>query len=259
MSRVTVGNNGVTRGYNAITHRGVDIGWSNTEAHNQVTAHSDGTVTWVQTGQKHNTKAKGNASYGNAVKIKHPDGYFTLYAHLKSVKVKKGEKVKQGQVIGIMGDTGKAYGRHLHFEVRKPNDTRINPTKYIYADLPNMSDKITYQTWDCKSKKWLPNVKEGTDDYAGNLGNSVGAVYIDELEYRVHDKKKNKWLPYVKGRKDFAGNKSPIDGLQVKGCQYRVHIKDGRWLPWVSKVDDTASGYAGMIGKEIDAIQIKIN
>lgn len=259
MSRVTVGNNGITRGYNAITHRGVDIGWSNTEAHNVVIAHTQGKVVWTQTGQKHNEKATGNASYGNAVKIKHPDGYYTLYAHLKSVAVKTGQQVEKGQKLGIMGETGKAFGRHLHFEVRKSNDTRINPTKYVYCDLPNMSEGDLYQTYDCVKKKWLPNVKENTDDYAGNIGNSVGAVYIDKLEYRVHDKKKNKWLPFVSGRNDFAGNKSAIDGLQVKGATYRVHIKGGKWLAWVSKCDDTASGYAGIYGKEIDAIQVKVD
>ena len=165
----------------------------------------------------------------------------------------------QAQHLGIMGETGKAYGRHCHFEVRKPNDKRINPTKYIYCDLPNMSNSVMYQTWDCKKKKWLPNVKEGTNDFAGNIGNAVGGIYIDNLEYRVHDLKKNKWLPYVVGRKDYAGNKSPIDGVQVKGATYRVHIKGGKWLAWVSKVDDTKNGYAGIYGKEIDAVQIKID
>ena len=259
MSRVTVGNNGITRGYNAITHRGVDIGWHNNEDDNVVIAHSDGKVVWTQTGQKNNPGSKGNASYGNCVKIKHPDGYYTLYAHLKSVSVKTGQNVVKGQKIGVMGNTGNSYGRHLHFEVRKPNDVRINPTKYLYSDLPNMSDGDLYQIWDCKKKKWLPNVKENTDEYAGNFGNAVGGVYIDKLEYRVHDIKKNKWLPYVVGRNDYAGNKTPIDGLQVKGATYRVHIKGGKWLAWVSKVDDTSSGYAGMYGKEIDAIQIKVD
>jgi len=259
MSRVTIGNNSITRGYNVLTHRGVDIGWKTNEKDNQVTAHSDGVVVWVQTGQKNNPKATGNASYGNCVKIKHPDGYYTLYAHLQSVKVKKNEKVKQGQVIGIMGSTGKSSGRHLHFEVRNKKDTRINPTKYVYCDLPDMSNTITYQIYDCTKKKWLPNVKIDTDEYAGNFGNAVGGLYIDKLEYRVHDLKKKKWLPYVKGRNDFAGNKTPIDGLQVKCAEYRVHIKNGKWCSWVNKVDDTNSGYAGVYGKEIDAVQIKID
>lgn len=254
MSRVTYGNNGITRGYNALTHRGVDIGWHNKEEDNQILAHSDGTVVWTQTGQKNNKKAKGNASYGNAVKIKHPDGYYTLYAHLQSVKVKKNQKVKQGQVIGIMGNTGNSYGRHLHFEVRKPSDIRINPTKYIYCDLPNMSNKKLYQVYDLKKDKWLPNVEVGSSDYAGNKGNSIGAIYIDDLKYRVHDKKSNKWLPWVTGRNDYAGNKKPIDGLQIENATYRVYDNvKGKWLPWVNGTAD----FGGNIGNEIGGVQIK--
>lgn len=136
MSRVTQGNNGITQCYST-KHRGVDIGWHRLESDNKVLAHSDGVVTWVQTGQKKDLKAKGNKKYGNAIKIKHANGMYTLYAHLRSVKVKKGGKVKKAQVIGIIGSTGVAYGRHLHFEVRDKNNVRINPTLFINADLPN--------------------------------------------------------------------------------------------------------------------------
>lgn len=256
MSRVVQGGNGITRKYNALTHKGVDIGWRGGDNDN-VLAHSSGTVVWVQIGQKNNKNATGNASYGNAIKIKHSNGYYTLYAHLSEVYVKVGQKVKKEAKIGYIGDSGKAYGKHLHFEVRNTKDVRINPTPYLDADLPGMT--ITYQTYDCNKKKWLPNVKVDTNDYAGNIGNIVGAIYIDQLTYRVHDKNKNKWLPYVTGRNDFAGNKTSIDGVQIKGATYRVHIKGGNWLDWVSKVDDTNTGYAGIYGKEIDAIQIKVN
>lgn len=254
MSRVTYGNNGITRGYNALTHRGVDIGWHNKEEDNQILAHTDGTVVLTQTGQKNNKGSKGMASYGNLIKIKHPDGYYTLYAHLQSVKVKKNQKVKQGQVIGIMGNTGNSYGRHLHFEVRNKKDIRINPTKYIYCDLPNMSDKKLYQVYDLKRCKWLPNVEVGSSDYAGNKGNNIGAIYIDGLKYQVHDKQQNKWLPWVEGRTDYAGNKKPIDGLRIENARYRVYdnVKK-KWLPWVSGSSD----FGGNIGNEIGGVQIK--
>ena len=137
MSRVTKGDNGITKGYSSINHKGVDIGWHKLESDNQVITHSDGIVTWLQTGQKHDNNTKGIKTYGNAIKIKHNNGMFTLYAHLKSVKVKKGQKVIKGQLIGVMGETGKTYGRHLHFEVRDKSGTRINPTQYINNDLPN--------------------------------------------------------------------------------------------------------------------------
>ena len=254
MSRVTKGNNGITRGY-SLLHRGVDIGWKGGE-NDYVLAHSDGKVVFLQKGQKHNTKAKGNASYGNCVKIKHDNGYYTLYAHMKNVVVKKGQKVKKGQILGYMSDSGKAFGTHLHFEVRNTKDVRINPIKYINADLPNNSNNVTslYQVYDNKKKAWLPNVKVGSNDYAGNKGNPIGGVYIDNATYRVHQKG-GKWLSWVTNRNDYAGNLGKsIDAIQIKGKTYRVYDnKKGKWLPWVTG----ENGYAGNIGNSIGAIQIK--
>ena len=58
-----------------------------------------------------------NGGYGNSIKIQHPNGTTTLYAHLSSINIAKGASVKQGDFIGKMGSTGKATGCHLHFEV----------------------------------------------------------------------------------------------------------------------------------------------
>ena len=256
MSRVLENaKNQITCPYNAITHKGIDLVKYNHETCN-VIAHTEGKVVMIQTGQKNDKNATGTKSYGNFVKMKHPDGYYTLYAHLKNVKVKKGQQLKQGQVIGYMGNTGKSYGAHLHFEVRNTKDTRINPTPYIDTDLPFVKD--TYQVYDNVKNKWLPKVKVGSKDYAGNFGHGVSGLKITSREYRVHDKVKAKWLPWVKGDTDYAGNlPNNIDGVQVKGATYRVHIKGGSWLGWVNKVDDTKNGYAGIIGETIDAIQIK--
>lgn len=67
-------------------------------------------------------------SYGNAVVLQHDDGYETLYAHLKGFAsdIKPGVKVKQGQVIGFLGNTGLSQARHLHYEVYK-NGKSVNP------------------------------------------------------------------------------------------------------------------------------------
>lgn len=68
--------------------------------------------------------------YGNFVMIKHNDGYITLYAHLSSISVKINQTVGQGEYIGIIGNTGRTTGLHLHFEIRK-NGKLINPLNYL--------------------------------------------------------------------------------------------------------------------------------
>ena len=68
-----------------------------------------------------------HSNYGNTVLIQHKSGYQTLYAHLESSDAKVGSWVKAGQVIGIIGDTGKTTGVHLHFEVIKDNQ-RVDPS-----------------------------------------------------------------------------------------------------------------------------------
>ena len=60
-----------------------------------------------------------NGSYGNYIRIRHGNSYKTAYAHLKSYArgIRKGKKVKQGQIIGYVGTTGRSTGPHLHYEV----------------------------------------------------------------------------------------------------------------------------------------------
>ena len=117
MSRVLLdAENQITNGYRKNVHEAVDVvkKWYQADT---IIAHSDGTVVLAVTGKKNNPGSTGNESYGNFVKIKHDDGYYTLYAHLKDVYVSKGQRVLRGEKIGYMGNTGNAYGVHLHFEV----------------------------------------------------------------------------------------------------------------------------------------------
>ena len=74
--------------------------------------------------------------YGNAVKLRHANGWCTLYAHMDYISVENGQTVKKGQKLGYMGNTGNSYGAHLHFEVRDKSDARVNPEPYLNADLP---------------------------------------------------------------------------------------------------------------------------
>jgi murein DD-endopeptidase MepM/ murein hydrolase activator NlpD len=71
-----------------------------------------------------------NGSYGNMVKIRHNGTYQTNYGHMSKFAVKKGEKVKQGDIIGYIGSTGLSTGPHLHFEMEK-NGVKINPLQEI--------------------------------------------------------------------------------------------------------------------------------
>ena len=99
-------------------HTGIDIGrvYYTTE----VKAAKAGTVIISQR----------SSSYGEYIVISHGTGNTTLYAHMSSRKVKVGDTVTQGQVIGITGSTGNSTGPHLHFEI-KENGVRINPLKYL--------------------------------------------------------------------------------------------------------------------------------
>lgn len=71
-----------------------------------------------------------SGSYGNHVKVRHSNGYVTLYAHMSSMSVKQGDKVYQGQELGKVGSTGRSTGNHLHFELIK-NGVQVNPNDYI--------------------------------------------------------------------------------------------------------------------------------
>ncbi len=122
----------ITNNYSSY-HEAVDIVGEGSNLDN-VVAISDGKVEMVAKDFKytdHNTQ--GTDTYGNFVKIQHENGKKTLYAHLKydSVDVNVGDEVSKGQKIGSMGETGNAYGAHLHFEVRNEDETRENPIEYL--------------------------------------------------------------------------------------------------------------------------------
>jgi murein DD-endopeptidase MepM/ murein hydrolase activator NlpD len=68
---------------------------------------------------------------GNAVLINHGQGLITVYCHLNKILVKPRQKVKKGQVIGYVGQTGRATGPHLHWGVSL-NDTPVNPELFLY-------------------------------------------------------------------------------------------------------------------------------
>lgn len=105
--------------------------------------------------------------YGNFVKIDHEGPYHTHYAHLHKIKVRNGQRVKQGQVIGTVGSTGLATGPHLHFEFLS-SGRHVDPTKVnvpTVEPLPKSERSAFFQVRD----RWLPLLEEAASPTLANL------------------------------------------------------------------------------------------
>lgn len=87
-------------------------------------------------------KAANERGHGKIVKIEHGNDYSTIYSHLKEIKVVNSKKVKRGDIIGNVGNTGKSFIPHLHYEVRVKNKP-VNPVNYFFLDLnPEKFEKM---------------------------------------------------------------------------------------------------------------------
>ena len=159
----------VSQKYKGARHNGIDLVGAGYTL-DYVVAHSDGTVVGVVSNINYNTSKSGRRIYGNYVKIKHDNGMFTFYAHLKygSVAVKVGDRVSKGQVLGFMGNTGYSFGAHLHFEVRNTSNVQIDPTSYVGADLPvaekqdaNISNNASYKVGTTYTTQVILKVRSG--------------------------------------------------------------------------------------------------
>ncbi|HCC06963.1 MAG TPA: hypothetical protein DEP72_02175 [Clostridiales bacterium] len=100
------------------SHQGIDIA---NDTGTSIYAAGNGTIS--ETGYD-------AGGYGNYIKIKHSNGFETLYGHLSKIKVSEGQKVTKESKIGLMGNTGRSTGSHLHLEVIK-NGTKLNPLNYV--------------------------------------------------------------------------------------------------------------------------------
>jgi murein DD-endopeptidase MepM/ murein hydrolase activator NlpD len=103
-------------------HKGIDF---TAPKGTKIYATGDGTIKKVE---------HAKWGYGSHVVIDHGYGYNTLYGHMSRINVRPGQKVTRGQLIGLVGSTGKSTGAHLHYEVHK-NGNALNPIGYFYNDI----------------------------------------------------------------------------------------------------------------------------
>ncbi|MBT8327887.1 MAG: M23 family metallopeptidase [Bacteroidia bacterium] len=103
-------------------HKGIDF---SAPRGTKIYATGDGVVKKVE---------RARWGYGTHIVIDHGYGYTTLYGHMSRTNVRRGQKVTRGQLIGLVGSTGKSTAPHLHYEVAK-NGTQVNPVGYFYNDL----------------------------------------------------------------------------------------------------------------------------
>lgn len=110
-------------------HKGIDL--STYRQGDPIVATADGQVVTIDYDEN---------GFGNYIIIKHKHGYYTRYAHMQGFKVKIGQRVQQGEVIGWIGNTGLSTGPHVHYEVHIGSDV-VDPYKYI-----NIRSSIAKQT-----------------------------------------------------------------------------------------------------------------
>jgi murein DD-endopeptidase MepM/ murein hydrolase activator NlpD len=106
-------------------HAGIDLG---SPHYQEVVAAADGEVIYAN---------ETRGGLGKAIVLQHGRGFRTVYAHLSIIVAREGDTARQGQAIGGVGETGRASGPHLHFEVRK-NGVPLNPEEFLPATIDEL-------------------------------------------------------------------------------------------------------------------------
>lgn len=233
----------ITQAYGG--HNGVDLGWRQDENQNKVYANCKGTVVEIQDGLGNLQGSTGVQSWGNYVLIKHGNGYHSRYAHLKSgILVKKGQEVDENTQLGVIGDSGNAYGRHLHFEVATgySSTTRVDPTPYLTKAIyeepaqPAQSSKsIDELAQEVIAGKW-GNGQERKDkltaagyDYSAvqnKVNELLGGITSNSNELKVGDKVK------IVGTGNGASDGSSNTAYGIGWEREILKIYEGREYPY---------------------------
>ena len=222
--------------------------------------------------------------FGLYVRIKQngsTDKYY--FGHLFETKVKAGDKVTVGTLVGVEGNTGYSFGSHCHYCVRGNGSKEQIRDVCAISGIPNaigsyesdlgknIKPDVLYRVQT--GGKWLSTVRN-LEDFAGIKGKAITGLAIKvtsgAIKYRVHIKGGG-WLPYVTGfdiydsKNGYAGNGKPIDAIEVifegnKTARYRVSPLKKNYYSWQNdnQITSGQDGYAGMFGKSIDKVQIEI-
>lgn len=145
-------------------HEGMDIG-SLQGGKDYIISVAKGTI-YATNETCDNNGGYGNScggGYGNYVMISHPNGVYTIYAHLYpgSITVSPGDSVEQGQIIGKMGNSGSSTGYHLHFQIEEGariKENAVDPLLYI---SPNTARPVTVIE---EEKEEIPDLSEDKED-----------------------------------------------------------------------------------------------
>ena len=216
-------------------HNGIDLVPSPCN-NNEILAFADGIVTSVQkTGVQYGT--------GCYVRLKHNNGLYSLYYHLKSgsVCVNVGDKVVKGQKLGIIGTTGQSTGIHLHFQIDKgSSNTSINPYDYLFnvkefmPDTPQ-EDLSRYSDEELAKMVWQGKFGNG-EERKNKLGDRYYSVQklVNEQAKKKIEKINNELLNLVRKtiRGDFGNG---LERKQKLGQYYdevqnqvNLNLRDGR-------------------------------
>ena len=216
-------------------HNGIDLVPSPCN-NNEILAFADGIVTSLQkTGVQYGT--------GCYVRLKHNNGLYTLYYHLKSgsVCVNVGDNVRKGQKLGIIGTTGQSTGIHLHFQIDKgSSNTSINPYDYLFSGKEFMSEKPQEDLSKYTDEELVKMVWQGKFGNGEERKNKLGDRYysvqklVNEQAKKNIEKINNELLNLV--RKTIRGDYgNGLERKQKLGQYYdevqhqvNLNLRDGR-------------------------------
>lgn len=214
-------------------HRGIDlVGGS------EIIAFADGIVTSIcNKGEQY--------KQGCYVRIKHDNGWQTLYYHLKSgsVLVNVGNHVKKGQLLGIMGATGRATGVHLHFQIDKgSNLTAIDPYDYVFNGKEfstESKDNIVLKSIDAIA----------TDVIKGLYGNYPARKELLEKDGYNYEEVQNKVNEILKDIKSDSNKKTSNIWIPKIGDKVHV-IKTGKATSY-GEFSSAKANYDGVISNDL--------